>query len=294
MSQAKIIINVSEETHSHSNGLSGTFVVLGKKAGEDCAMLVVMPTPEIQDIGDQRKTVHWPKPSLIARDVVGLTSDAAAHTAGSTGSKEKWGLLLCESEPDVPKELLAAYEEEIAFLNDNPPDHKTRQDKATGARVMVNVEPVEVTEKKIALSARVQELKQKFEKECRKLVQKSEIQKAKENLAREDARLVAEGDTIWAGPEAGRANINEIHKRACRRLGQERPWCYVPQSLWACPGCGTMIKENVITCGHCGAIFDEDPALYAKMTPKQKAMSLYPERYAESVPVGGQGKAKQS
>ena len=85
------------------------------------------------------------------------------------------------------------------------------------------------------------ELKQKFEKECRKLVQKSEIQKAKENLAREDARLVAEGDTIWAGPEAGRANINEIHKRACRRLGQERPWCYVPQSLWACPGCGTMI-----------------------------------------------------
>lgn len=288
MSQAKIIINVSTDQQSHANGLSGSLTVLGKKANEEFGILVVYPSPEIQDIGDQRKVVHWLKASPLAQDVVGLRSDAAAHTPGSPGTREKWGLLLCEAEPDVPKELLAAKEEELNFLNENLPDTKFRKDKATGALVAVNVEPVEVVEKKIELSATIQKLQREFEDACRKLVQKSEIKRALTNLGREDARLVAEGDTIWAGPELGRANVNELHKRACIRLGQDRPWCYVPQQQVDCPGCGAKIKENILTCPHCSGWLDEGIEQLRKMPPKERATTMYPERYAE--PVGATGK----
>ena len=287
MSQARIIINVSNEEHSHANGLSGVFLVPAKKPNEDFSMLVVYPTPEIQDIGDNRRTVHWPKVSSIAMDIVGLRSDAAAHTPGSPGTKEKWGLLLCEAEPDLPKELLVAQEEELNFLNDNPPDYKSRKDKKTGAIVMVNVEAVEISQQKQALSDRVQKLRAKFEAECRKLVQKGEVTKAKANLAREDARLVAEGDAIWAGPETGRANINELHKRACIRLGQERPWCYIPQQLVDCPGCGAKIKENVLSCSHCAGWLDEGIETLRKMPAKERARLMYPDRYAEPMTPAG-------
>jgi len=148
MSQAKIIINVSDEDHSHSNGLSGMWTVPGKKK-EDFSCLVIYPTPEIQDIGDQRKVVHWLKAGPLALDIVGMRSDACAHTLGSTGNKEKWGLLLCEAEPDVPRDWLDAREVEMNFLNDNPPDTKMRLDKKSGALVAVNIEAVEVVEKKI-------------------------------------------------------------------------------------------------------------------------------------------------
>src|SRR5258707_925903 len=122
MSQAKIVINVSNEEHAHSNGLSGNWIVPANKQNEEFSMLVVYPTPEIQDIGDQRKVVHWLKAAPLAADIVGLRSDAAAHTPGSPGTKEKWGLLLCAAEPDVPKDWLNAREEEMNFLNENPPD----------------------------------------------------------------------------------------------------------------------------------------------------------------------------
>lgn len=288
MSQAKIIINVSAEPQSHANGLSGNFIVPGKKPTEEFGLLVVYPTPEIQDIGDQRRTIHWLKASPLAHDIVGLRSDAAGHTPGSPGTKEKWGLLLCEAEPDVPRALLAAIDTEIEYLNDNLPDVKTRKDKLTGAAVSVNIEPVEVVEKKIALSATIQTLKREFEADCRKLVQKSEIKRALTNMGREDARMVAEGDAIFAGPEAGRANINENHKRSCIRLGQDRPWCYVPQQLVDCPGCGAKIKENILTCPHCSGWLDEGIEQLRKMPPKERATTMYPERYAE--PVGASGK----
>lgn len=287
MSQARIIINVSNQEHSHANGLSGTWLVPAKSANEEHATLVVYPTPEIQDIGDNRRTVHWPKVSSLAMDIVGLRSDAAAHSPGSPGTKEKWGLLLCEAEPDIPKELLNAQEEELNFLNENPPDYKSRKDKKTGAIVMVNVEAVEISEQKQKLSNTVVKLRRKFEAECRKLVQQSEIDRAKANLAREDARLVAEGDAIWAGPETGRANINEIHKRACIRMGQERPWCYVPQQLVDCPGCGAKIKEDILSCPACSGWLDEGIKELRSMKPKDRAMKMYPDRYAEPMTPSG-------
>ncbi|HEX3156796.1 MAG TPA: zinc ribbon domain-containing protein [Candidatus Angelobacter sp.] len=287
MSQAKIIINVSAEEHSHSNGLSGTLVVPAKTANEEFAMLVVYPTPEIQDIGDQRKTVHWLKAGPLAMDVVGLRSDAAAHTMGSTGTKEKWGLLLCEAEPDVPKELLSAQELEIEFLDDNAPDYKMRKDKKSGAIVQVDVSPVEIQERKSELSAAVETLRKKFERHCRTLVQAKEVALAKKNLLKEDARLVAEGDAYWAGNEQDKKNINAIHRRACIRMGQERPWCYVPQNLIDCPGCGAKIKENILSCPHCAGFLDEGIEELRAMKPRDRAMKMYPERYADPVQASG-------
>src|SRR5258708_5413262 len=211
MSQARIIINVSNEDHAHANGLSGTWVVNAKKPNEDFGVLVVFPVPEIQGVGDRRKTVHWLKASPLAMDIVGLRSDACAHAPGSPGTKEKWGLLLCEAEPDVPKELLQAQEVEIEYLNENPPDYKSRKDNKSGAIVQIDVSPLEVQQKKVELSERVQSLRRSFEGQCRKMVAKAEVIRARENLSREDARLISEADSIYAGPETGRANINEIH-----------------------------------------------------------------------------------
>src|SRR4029077_13564021 len=99
MSQAALIINVSDQEQPHSNGLSGSWLVPAQKPNEEFSLLVVYPTPEIQDIGDQRRTVHWLKAGRRAKDIVGLRSDAAAHSVGSPGTKERWGLLLCEAEP---------------------------------------------------------------------------------------------------------------------------------------------------------------------------------------------------
>jgi len=285
MSQARIIINVSDQEQPHSNGLSGTWIVPAKKANEEFTVLVVYPTAEIQDIGDNRRIRHWLKASPLAHDIVGLRSDAASTGPGSPGTKEKWGILLCEAEPDLPRELLKAMEDEIDFLNENPPDVKMRKDGKSGAVVAVNIEPESVAARKAELSAKVQELREEFEAECRKLVGKAEILRAKKNLTLEDQRMVAEGDRMWARP-VEQQNINETHRRSCARLGQERPWCYVPQQLVDCPGCGAKIKENVLSCSHCAGWLDEGIAELMKMPPKQRAQKMYPERYAEPVAAG--------
>jgi hypothetical protein len=287
MSQASIIINVSDQEQSHANGLSGNWTVPAKKPDQKFAHLVVYPTPEIQDIGDQRRVMHWLKSSPLAKDIVGMRSDAAAHGMGVSGNKEKWGLLICEAEPDLPKELIKAFEDEIQFLNENPPDVKMRKDNKSGAIVAVNIEPPDISEKKISLSLHVQELREDFGEFCRKLVTNAEVMRAKKNLLLEDQRLVAEGDRMWARPTE-QQNINELHRRACARLGQERPWCYQPQQLIDCPGCGAKIKENVLSCSHCAGWLDEGIEKLTTMPPKERAMKMYPDRYAE--PVGVMGK----
>jgi hypothetical protein len=286
MSQARLVINVSDMEQVHSNGLSGTWIVPGKKPNEEFSVLVVYPTAEIQDIGDQRRIRHWLKATPLAMDIVGLRSDAASRGPGSPGTKEKWGLRLCEAEPDLPKELLNAQEAEIDFLNENPPDVKMRKDMKSGAICATNVEPESVQRKKQELSDLVQKFRQEFERDCRKLVTKAEVQKAKQALTLEDQRAVAEGDRMWARP-AEQQNVDETHRNACRRLGQERPWCYVPQQLVDCPGCGAKIKENVLSCSHCAGWLDEGIEKLRAMPPKERAQKMYPERYAEPMTAGG-------
>jgi hypothetical protein len=284
MSQAAIIINVSSQEQSHSNGLSGTWIVPGKKSGEKFAMLVVYPTIEIQDIGDQKRVNHWLKAAPIAKDIMGMFSDSSAHSPGVRGSKEKWGLFLCEADPDLPKSLIEAMEAEMNFLNDNPPDVKYRKDAKSKANVAMNIEAEPVKEMKEQLSFRVQALRAEFEQECRSLVQKKEIVAAERAMLMEDQRLVAEGDMMWAKPKE-QHNINELHRNACSRLGQERPWCYVPQQLVDCPGCGAKIKENILSCPACHGWLDDGIEELRAMKPKERSVKMYPERNVETVPA---------
>jgi hypothetical protein len=291
--QARIIINVSETPQLHSNGLSGTWIVPGRTAGEEYGMLVVYPTPEIQDIGDERRVSHWLKATPLARDIVGLRSDAAGHTHGSPGTKEKWGLVLCEAEPDISRELEKAIEEETIFLTDNVrPVRMVKSKKDNGAVVAVN-EDIDIREQKQALSDAVRHAREEFEKACRQLVTKKEIMTAKRSLQVEDQRLIAEADQMWARP-AEQANINELHRNACRRMGQERPWCYVPTQLSACPGCGENIRENILSCPKCGGWLEEGVEKLRAMDPKQRARIMYPERYADPVSVTTGKPAKET
>lgn len=291
MSQASLVINVSTQEQSHSNGLSGNWTVNGKKSNEEFSLLVVYPTPEIQDIGDGRRVRHWLKARPLALDILGMRSDSAAHGLGVSGNKEKWGLLLCEAEPDLPKELLAALEDEIQWLNDNPPDVKMRKDAKTGAVVAVNLyETPGSFDKATELALTVQMLREEFVKDCRTLVTANEIKMAKHNLLMEDQRLVSEGDMLWARP-AQQQNINELHRFACARLGQSKPWHYTPQQLTACPGCGVMIAENILSCPHCNGWLDEGISALSKMATKERAIKMYPARY-EREPVAATGQQK--
>jgi hypothetical protein len=293
MSQASIVINVGTQEQIHSNGLSGTWIVPPKPPKDEFGILVVYPTPEIQDIGDGRRVMHWLKSRPLAMDICGMRSDSAAHGLGVSGNKEKWGLLLCEAEPDVTKELLTAIEEEIQYLNDNPPDVKMRKDAKSGAIVAVNLYEVPGSmEKHVELALTVQVLREEFVKECRGYVTKSEIARAKRNLLMEDQRLVAEGDRMWARPTE-QQNINELHRKACERLGQERPWCYVPQQLTDCPGCGKKIQDNILVCPHCNGWLDEGIHVLTSMEPKQRAIKMYPSRFErEPVAIAGKEKGK--
>lgn len=282
MAQARIIINVSDQEHSHSNGLSGTWTVPAKQPNEQFGQLVIYDRSEIQDLGENRRTQNhdWANAPELAKSIMGIGSHA--------GSKEKWGLLLCEAEPDLPRELEKAIAEETAYLNKHVPQAVFVKDQESGALVATNKELESVTRRKQDLSDLVQELRRAFEKDCRKLVQKSEVVRASTNLLLEDQRMIAQGDQIWAGPEPGRINISELHKNACIRLGQQRPWCYIPQQLVACPGCGAMIKENILSCPQCTGWLDEGIEELRGMKAKDRAMKMYPERYAE--PVGASGK----
>lgn len=292
MSQASIVINVSNQDQIHSNGLSGIWIVSGKKHNEEFAVLVVYPTPEIQDIGDGRSVVHWLKAHPLALDIVGMRSDAAAHGVGVKGNKEKWGLLLCEAQPDLPKDLMKALEAEMEFLSKNPPDVRYKRDPEHKIPVAINIDSPEVLEKKLELSAEVELQREEFVKYCRTLVQKKEVTLAKKNLMAEDQRLVAEGDRMWARP-AEQANINELHRMACNRLGQERPWCYQPMELVDCPGCGAKTKPNVLRCQHCQGWLDEGIKALADMDPKERRVKMYPDQFdREPVTATGANKGR--
>lgn len=289
MSQCAIIINVSDQPHVHSNGLSGQYTVPAKGEGEDFGLLVVFPAREIQDIGSNRKEVHYPKAHGTALDIMGAGSDSSAHVMGARGGNEKWGLLLCAAEPDMPKELEAAIEEEGTFLDHNPPDVKFKYDQINKLNAAVNIESDSIKAEKIRLSDQLVEIRHKFTVACRKLVKPSEVAQAKKNLQIEDQRLISVADAMYAKGEESRKNINELHQRACIRMGQERPWCYVPKQLVACPGCGAMITDNILTCPACTGWLEEGIAELRDMKPKERAVKMYPERYAAE-PMATSGK----
>lgn len=288
MLDARIVINVSDTPHAHHNGLSGNYIVPGRDAKHpDFGMLVVYSAHEIQDVGNQAKTEHWPSSTSVAMDILGKNSDAHAHTNGAPAGAEKWGIFLCEAAPDIPRELQEAIAAELTFLNDNPPEIKQKRDRKTKMMLATTVDPPEIAEKKQHFAERVTELREKFNDYCRKLVTKAEVAQAKKNLQIEDQRLVSEGDMMWAGNEQAKRNLSELHKAACTRLRQERPWNYIAKQLVDCPGCGAKISENILTCPACTGWLDEGIEELRAMKPKDRAMKMYPERYGEPVGAGG-------
>ena len=273
-SECSIIINVSEVEFRHGNGVSGFTVIPPRPSDMPFSMLVIYPTPEIQDIGDNRSTVHWVKSRPLAKAICQLHTDQP-YT--------KWGVALCEAEIDMPKSLEKAIEAEHLYLNDNPPQSTHRLQVINGSRMMVavNTDDESVKNEKVRLSGVVLEERQKFEAHCRTLIDKSEIQGAKQRMLAEYARLVSEADQLWAGGPITQRDISDLHRRACRTLGQERPWSYTAVEQFPCPGCGKPCRVGVITCGSCGAIFEREIEEYALLTNREKAAELYPHRLAQ-------------
>jgi len=283
MSEAALVINVGPIDHLHGNGLTGTFHIPPKPPDLPFSLLVVYPTPEIQDFGDHRTTVNWVKALPLASSIAGIGSDSP---------RLKHGVLLCKAEPELPKELVKLFEAERVFLEENRPEGRYVQ---KGPSVeWKNMEPAEVSKEKNRLSAEIVRERDRFHEHCRTLVTKQEVETATLSLRAEFARLVSEGDNIWAGPETGRNNISDLHKLATRWMHIDKPWSYNPQQLFDCPGCGVPIKENVITCGHCGAILDAPIDVLQKMPPNERARRLYPERYAEASALTPSGDGQDS
>lgn len=279
--EARIVINVSDQDYMHHNGSSGVWIVPAKVEGEKFGMLVIYNAREIQDTGDEKTVVHWPKAGTVAQDVMQKKSDASAHVLGQRGGVEKWGILLCAATPDIPRELLAAIDEEAAYLQKNPTKNIQYRDPESKLMLARTDDHPDIAAKKQELSDTVVALREKFHADCRKMVTKEEIATGLKNMQKEDARLVAEGDTLWAGNELAKKNISELHKNACRRLGQQRPWCYIPEALIDCPGCGAKIKDDIVTCPACGGDLVEGVEELRAMSLKNRAKKMYPERYQE-------------
>ena len=125
MPKARLIINVSDQPLQHQNGISGTFYIQPRKELEEFSLLVIYPTTETQDIGDNKKTIEPLDITALARSIVGHEADS--------GGNARFGVILCEAQPEIPEDLLTAIEAEKKFLNANPPDVKYRRDIVLGA-----------------------------------------------------------------------------------------------------------------------------------------------------------------
>ncbi len=86
-----------------------------------------------------------------------------------------------------------------------------------------------------------------------------ELARARARLTKTYQDLVFEGDQLHARPNGFR-DITDVHRRAVKYLGQERPWAYTPQQLVPCPGCGERLVPTVAVCKHCGAVLDRKRA----------------------------------
>lgn len=267
-----IVINVSDQELVQSLGNLGKFTVPVRQGKEKFALLVVEPALETIDEGFGKSHVKEWDGFDVARDVCGMNSDQRM---------EPRGILLCAARANYPEDLRDAEREAAKFNVDHP----------RGYDQMKRLYDPEFNQK-VEMGLKIQALRAKFHAECLKLVTAEEITKATKNLYAEAQRLVLAADLLWAGNPQDKAEITAQHRRAAELIGQERPWCYLASELVDCPGCGIKGKKGIIVCGHCGALIDEPIEAYEAMTPKEKAMKLYPERYAPGEEIVTAGKKK--
>lgn len=69
-------------------------------------------------------------------------------------------------------------------------------------------------------------------------------------------QIVSEADAHYANHKPD--DISDMHRMACRRLKQTRPWLNAGVELESCPACGESVKANIARCPHCTAVLNED------------------------------------
>jgi len=120
-----------------------------------------------------------------------------------------------------------------------------------------------------------------------------ELSRARAKLTKTYQDLVFEADQLHARPNGFR-DITDVHRRAAKYLGQERPWAYTPQQLVPCPGCGERLVPTVAVCKHCGAVLDRKRAEALGILPateNTEAQSV--EAVEETVEAPIRGRKKQ-
>jgi hypothetical protein len=134
MAQCSIIINVSDQPHVHSNGLSGQFIVPGKRGRRfrDSRRL-----PGARDPGhrlDNRKEVHYLKVRNTALDIMGFGSDASAHVPGRAAEMRNGAC--CSAKPNrTCRKNWKRPGRRRQFLDHNPPDVKIQVRQASTSSV---------------------------------------------------------------------------------------------------------------------------------------------------------------
>jgi hypothetical protein len=211
-----LVLNVSDQEFVQSLGGLGTFTIPACKPGQKYALLVVRPVTETIDEGFNKSHGQTWVGGDVAKDVAGMNSDR-------DGRYERFGVLVCAATPTFPAEI-----EDLERKDAQMYKLRTERQK-TG-----NTRPVESPEEAQRRGDRAHEIWTKFVAESHKLVKPEEIARAKQNHLSEAQRLVVQGDGFWALPREQK-NITDTHRRAALLLGQERPWCYMPQELEPCP-----------------------------------------------------------
>lgn len=259
MAEVAIVISVNKNPQIYRHGPLGTFIV-PPKTEKGIGMLIIREMGEIQDMGSNQTRRSEPIPAKK------LALDLIKSFSILNGKGEQLGLLLCAADPDVPKALARAEQEERDYLAVNPGKLEQEKNPVTKVLELSKSFHPKVEDQKIKLSEAVQRERLKFEAECRKLVTAEEIRTAETNLTSYYQRLCRDADRMWS-IESERREINLQHQEAAAELHYEKPWASSPQAHQDCPACGMAVKREVAICSHCNAVLDDEKAKKFKVGP---------------------------
>lgn len=96
--------------------------------------------------------------------------------------------------------------------------------------------------------------------------QDDEISEARRRLEVFYRSMVASADREWERSHSY-LFINDVQRRAARRLGLEKDWFYQARETFDCPGCGEKVRAGVAVCKTCGAILDRAKASALGLAP---------------------------
>ena len=105
-----------------------------------------------------------------------------------------------------------------------------------------------------------------FTKESASIKFKKEIEEAIRKQNNWFTNLVRIADDDWAATHR-HAAISDLQRHACKELGQEREWAFVPENdskESKCPACGSkLLIPDAVVCAVCRSVLN--PKKYAEM-----------------------------